>query len=161
MRTRIISAFPGTGKSVYHKNHPTTTLDSDSSNFSWVEVDGVKLRNPQFPANYIEHIKENIGKYEFIFVSSHAEVRNALKDNCIFFYWITPVPERKEEFIQRYKDRGNQEGFIKLLEGNWEKWMNEFYLDDGLGCKKISMILANLENELSHIVASEFGDVDE
>ena len=36
MKTKIISAFPGTGKSYYHKNHPETTLDSDSSFFSWM-----------------------------------------------------------------------------------------------------------------------------
>ena len=36
MRTKIISAFPGTGKSVYHQKHKETTLDSDSSNFSWI-----------------------------------------------------------------------------------------------------------------------------
>ena len=83
MRTRIISAFPGTGKSVYHEKHPLTTLDSDSSNFSWIEVDGVKLRNPQFPENYIEHIKKNIGIYDFIFVSSHSVVREALVNNSI------------------------------------------------------------------------------
>lgn len=161
MRTRIISAFPGTGKSVFHEKNPTTTLDSDSSYFSWVIVDGEKVRNPEFPENYIKHIKENIGKYEFIFVSSHAEVRNALKDNCIFFYWITPAPERKEEFIKRYEDRGNHSNFVRLLETNWDNWMQEFYMDDGLGCKKIAMILPHLENELSHIKASEFGDVDE
>ena len=32
MKTRIISAFPGSGKSYYHNQHKETTLDSDSSN---------------------------------------------------------------------------------------------------------------------------------
>jgi len=58
MRTRIISAFPGTGKSFYHNTHKDTTLDSDSSNFSWL-ADDKTLRNPEFPYNYIKHIKEN------------------------------------------------------------------------------------------------------
>ena len=31
-----MSAFPGVGKTTYHKNNPVTTLDSDSSGFSWV-----------------------------------------------------------------------------------------------------------------------------
>ena len=89
MRTRIISAFPGTGKTYYHKMNPETTLDSDSSNFSWLEAPaGGLVRNPEFPNNYIQHIKENIGKYEIIFVSSHEEVRKALIENCIFFYLL-------------------------------------------------------------------------
>jgi len=58
MRTRIISAFPGTGKSYYHNKHKETTLDSDSSNFSLVVENGEKKRNPDFPENYIKHIKE-------------------------------------------------------------------------------------------------------
>jgi hypothetical protein len=41
-RTRIISAFPGTGKHTIIK----TTLDSDSSLFSWITIDGEKVRNP-------------------------------------------------------------------------------------------------------------------
>ena len=34
-----------------------------------------KHRNPEFPDNYIQPIKENIGKVDYIFVSSHKEVR--------------------------------------------------------------------------------------
>ena len=37
MKTRIISAFPGVGKTYYYNEHKETTLDSDSSNFSWVK----------------------------------------------------------------------------------------------------------------------------
>ena len=89
MRTRIIAAFPGTGKSYVHKKHPNTTLDSDSSHFSWMIKDGKKMRNPDFPYNYITHIRNNIGKYKFIFVSTHKEVREILLDNCIFFYLVS------------------------------------------------------------------------
>ena len=120
-RTKIISAFPGVGKTFYHNEHKETTLDSDSSNFSWVIKDGVKTRNPEFPKNYIQHIKENT----FIFVSSHKEVREALLDECIFFYVIYPDVNRKEEFVQRYKDRGSDESFIKLISDNWEQWIKD------------------------------------
>ena len=97
MRTRIIAAFPGTGKTIYHQKHPDTTLDSDSSSFSWIEKDGEKVRNPDFPNNYIAHIKENIGKYEFIFVSTHREVREALLDNCVFFYLVYPFDLKRSQ----------------------------------------------------------------
>ena len=66
IRTKIISAFPGTGKSYYHNKNKETTLDSDSSNFSWIKDENgnnTTERNPKFPQNYIYHIKENIGKY--------------------------------------------------------------------------------------------------
>ncbi len=160
MKTRIISAFPGTGKSYFYNENKSTTIDSDSSEFSWVKDDqgnNTKERNPNFPQNYIEHIKENIGKYEFIFVSSHKEVREALKDNCIFFYLIYPDVNRKEEFVQRYIDRGSPNGFIKLIESNWDEWIKECEFEM-YGCSNVRMILPNLSNELSHIIASENGD---
>ncbi len=58
MRTRIISAFPGTGKSFYHKNNPKTTLNSDSSFFSWITVGDKKERNSDFPTltQELQHI---------------------------------------------------------------------------------------------------------
>lgn len=136
VKTKVVSAFPGTGKSTFHNENKETTLDSDSSNFSWIIDDtGEKVRNPEFPNNYIQHIKDNIGKYEYIFVSSHEDVRNLLLDNCIFFYIVYPSIDRKEEFIERYKNRGNDDKFIKLLDSNWDEWLEQIHgLGDGC-CK--------------------------
>lgn len=159
MKTKIISAFPGTGKTMYHSKHKETTLDSDSSDFSWViDGDGNKVRNPDFPKNYIEHIKENIGKYEFIFVSSHKEVREALLDECLFFYLVYPDDRRRDEFIERYRSRGNDEKFIQLVSDNWDNWMKEiWFLPDG--CKHINMVLDNLEDEIEHLKATINGEI--
>jgi len=157
MKTRIISAFPGTGKTIYHLKHTETTLDSDSSNFSWIIDNGEKKRNPNFPNNYIEHIKENIGKYQFIFVSSHKEVREALKDNCLFFYLIYPCRDKKEQYIQRYKNRDNTQDFVKLLENNWDIWIRQCEFEE-YGCANITMLWNYIEKELDHIVRSENGD---
>ena len=59
IKSKIIAAFPGTGKSTYYREH-SNCLDSDSSDWSWLVVDGVKERHPEWPNNYINHIKENI-----------------------------------------------------------------------------------------------------
>ena len=77
-RTVVVSAFPCCGKTYAFENYQNkySMLDSDSSKFSWTyeaEKDengnilrGIKrVRNPNFPKNYIEHIKENIGKGVF------------------------------------------------------------------------------------------------
>ena len=82
-KTMVIAAFPGTGKSFCTKNEGEKfegILDSDSSNYSWIKDSNgqnTTERNPDFPNNYITHIKENIGKVDIIFVSSHKEVREA------------------------------------------------------------------------------------
>lgn len=131
IQTYIISAFPGTGKTYFHKNHPDISLDSDSSEFSWIiDKNGNKIRNPKFPNNYINHIKENIGKYKFIFVSSHKEVRELLNLHCIFYYVVYPLIECKEEYIERYRFRGSDEKFIDLISNNWDNWIEELEIYD-------------------------------
>lgn len=162
MRTRIISAFPGCGKSHFFRENKETTLDSDSSLFSWTyHEDGSKERNPEFPNNYIQHIKENIGKYEFILVSSHKEVRDALLDNCLFFYLVYPerfCDKSKDVYIQRYKERGSPESFIGLVEENWDDWIKELYFCER-GCRNSSLPSHwFLSNEIRHIIASENGE---
>lgn len=120
-RTVVISGFPGVGKSyLFNTNEKMTILDSDSSMFSWIE-EGV--RHPDFPNNYMEHIKENIGKVDNIFVSSHDIVREALRDNNIPYLLVYPSGELKEEYVERYKDRGSNEGFINFISANWDRFI--------------------------------------
>jgi hypothetical protein len=35
-------------------------FDLESSNYSWIEIDNKKIRNPVFPQNYIKTIKNLI-----------------------------------------------------------------------------------------------------
>jgi hypothetical protein len=126
--TRIISAFPGCGKShFFRQSKDMVVLDSDSSTFD----------KSDFPRNYLEHIKSNIGKADIILVSSHKEVRDALVENNIWFELVYPDPSIKQEFLQRYVDRGSPEKFISLLESNWNNWIGE--LEYQFGCKKIKL----------------------
>lgn len=124
-QTKIISAFPGTGKSYLFdrfKNSNIVALDSDSSKFSWIS-EGV--RNPDFPINYISHIKENIGKVDYIFVSSHKEVRNALNDNILSYWLVFPHEALIQEYITRYSKRGNDYKFIDFISKNWFSFLED------------------------------------
>ena len=130
MKTIVISAFPACGKSYLYNNYngkPFTMLDSDSSKFSWIYKDGVKTdeRNPNFIEDYMKHIKENIGKVDVIFVSSHKEVRAALREYGIYYVQIYPEISMKDEMLRRMVERGNDEKFIKFQEENFEKFVNE------------------------------------
>jgi len=123
--TKVVAAFPGCGKSWLFDHQADlnqTILDSDSSGFSWSEPG---VRNPEFPANYIKHIQENIDKVDAILVSTHQDVRNALKAAGIEYTLVYPDVRCKDIYIQRYKDRGSPEAFIKLLEDKWGAWVEE------------------------------------
>lgn len=134
-RTFVISAFPACGKSYCFENHQEefSMLDSDSSQFSWIkDEDGnnTKERNPDFPQNYIDHIKKNIGKVDVIFVSSHDVVRKALVDNGIRTIIVYPNKDLKSEWIRRFKERGNNEAFINFISDNWEKFISDIENED-------------------------------
>lgn len=157
-RTKIISAFPGTGKSYLAKleNHSLGSFyDCDSSSFSWIETKNGKERNPDFPNNYIQHIQESIGKYDYIFVSSHKQVREALLNNCIFFYLFYPRLCDKDKYIKRYTHRGNDQAFINLINDNWENWITEIMDDEQRGFVKIKMLLEFIEDELIYLKNQE------
>lgn len=140
--TKIISGFPGVGKSECTRGNPDF-LDSDSSKFSWlyddagelVKVEGKSVRNPDFPKNYIEHIQEQIGKVPVIFVSTHKDVRDALVANNIPFTLVYPASELSADYLQRYEDRGSPQAFVDLMRSNWDKFIGE--LDAQQGCAKI------------------------
>lgn len=133
--TKIISAFPGCGKTYCfnkYKDSNIKILDSDSSEFSWIKDENginTKERNPDFPMNYINHIKGNIGEVDIIFVSSHDIVRNALKENNIKYILVYPCLGAKEEYINRYIARGSDENFIKFIDHNYEEFINNMKLE--------------------------------
>jgi len=134
-QTFVISAFPACGKSYCFRNHQDiyAMLDSDSSEFSWVKDENsnnTKERNPEFPTNYIKHIKENIGKVDVIFVSSHDNVRKALKENNIKVIMVYPNKDLKVEWIRRFKERGNDEGFINFISSSWNNFIDDIENED-------------------------------
>lgn len=127
LETKVISAFPACGKSYYFENiKDKEVLDSDSSEFSWIKDKNgknTKVRNPNFPMNYISHIKENLGKVDIIFVSSHDNVREALREANINYSLVYPNIDLKEEWIERFKKRGNNMEFINFISANWDNFI--------------------------------------
>ena len=141
METKIFSVFPACGKTwVYNHQEDLglKILDSDSSEFSWIysnlDENGNlirsvrKIRNPDFPNNYIKHIKENIGKYDYIFVSSHSSVREAFDKEGIDYTIVYPESSCKAEWVGRcfIREKNKENGCIaEVLYNNWEQWILE------------------------------------
>lgn len=127
---KVISGFPGIGKSWLYNHQDKFGIkvsDSDSSAFSWI-TEGV--RHPQFPANYIEHIKECIENFDVVLVSSHDVVRDALKAAGIEFLTVYPNINDKEAYIKRFIERGSKEAFVKLINDNWDQWIKNINLNN-------------------------------
>ena len=65
-----------------------------------------------------------------IFVSSHDVVREALKQNNIPYDIFYPRKDQKEEWINRFRKRGNDEKFISFISDNWDKFIDDIEKDD-------------------------------
>lgn len=123
--TKVISGFPGVGKSVIHRRaseYGWRIIDSDSSMFSWVREG---IRNPEFPDNYMTHITGNIGFARYIMISSHDVVREALRDRGIDYTLVYPDVSLKDEYMERYRQRGNSRAFLGFIDTNWGKFISD------------------------------------
>ena len=131
MAIEVFSVFPACGKTwmCEHQNeYGLKILDSDSSQFSWVYVNGIKERNPDFPANYIDYVKANIDKYDYVFVSSHASVRAALDRAGIKFTVVYPKMRCKAEWVGRcfIREKNGENGCsAEAMYRNWEQWVSD------------------------------------
>lgn len=125
--TIVVSAFPCCGKTyAYQHQDDISVLDSDSSEFSWVKNGfgrNTDERHPDFPNNYIQHIKNNIGKVHIIFVSSHLQVRQALTEAGIKFITVYPKQNMLHEWVGRMYCRGNNDKFIKFQIDHWDEFV--------------------------------------
>lgn len=111
----IVCGFPGVGKShAFYNRGKYVISDSDSS----------KFKN-NFPTDYVRHIAEVSSReyIDFVFVSSHEDVRLALRNAGLSYYLVMPSIDCKEEYLKRYLDRGSLPEFITLLENNFEDWV--------------------------------------
>lgn len=143
MDTKIYSIFPACGKTwlyEHQEDYDLKILDSDSSEFSWTytnidengnTIRGVrKVRNPDFPSNYIKHIKENIGKYDCIFVSSHKPVREALDAEGVDFTIVYPEQSCKAEWVGRcyIREMNGEDGCsTAVMYDNFDNWVLECF----------------------------------
>lgn len=142
--TKIFSVFPVSGttyatKKLTEEGYKVLELDSSEYshkyyNFSVDDYKVNRVKNPSFPQNYIKAIKEAIGEYDFIFISTHKEVREELEKNNIRYSLVYPNHSMKNEWVGRCYLKGDKELCDKLA-NNWDQWNKELdnvtYSKDG------------------------------
>lgn len=91
----IIAGYPGIGKSTICGCGLYRAIDLDSSLF----------KEDDFPKRYCK-VAQKLAEQDYIvFVSTHAEVLDYLRDHSISYYVIVPSTELKSVWIQKLKDR--------------------------------------------------------
>ena len=137
MKTMIISAFPGCGKTYIYENQEKynyKVLDSDSSKFE---------KNTHWETLYVDHICDNIGKYDFIFIAQYPKVLELLHLRNVPFIIVAPDnssllsnKERqliKQQWFGRFLLRNNSHikdltEWIEQLKSNYDDWTSYEHL---------------------------------
>lgn len=119
--TYIISAFPGCGK--------THTAHQLKDKYNVIDMESSFFPRENFPFNYVESIIDNIGKYDIIFISSHEQVRKLLAERNVDYYLYYPSLDRKTEMLELYKERGNTDSFVELMNNHFETFYDSVNTD--------------------------------
>ena len=126
-RPRVICGFPGVGKTTLFnqlKHQGVLICDSDSSQFD----------KSQFPHNYIIHIQQQLARGFWVLCSTHTVVREALHAADISYVIAAPAAKYlKDEYLQRYKDRGSPPAFIELMDRKWDEFFDDVWEKDKNG----------------------------
>lgn len=146
----VISAFPGSGKSTIckeaekygfkhcHVSQDGYTRDiqldvphSDKVFIPVFDSDSSLFDKEYFPGNYIEHIKEVLSNYKdvVIMVSSHENVREALREAGINYNLVYPERGLKGLYLERYVDRGSPEAFVNMMDDKWNVFIDSCEAD--------------------------------
>lgn len=113
-----------------NKNDYYTGNSENSSDLPIEQRKGMsKTLNPNFPENYIRDIVSLAREGYIVLISSHKEVRDELNKRRIPFTIVLPSLDMKQEMIDRYIKRGNQENFVTMLENNYETFVNDLMSD--------------------------------
>ena len=127
----IIAGFPGVGKSYFCERVKRDDI---------IEIESTPYRTSKdWPNNYVADIQKayNSQQYSYIFISCHAEVRNALAEINVPYMIVAPYdfpePDKvdnynthrrmQNDYLHRYINRGASINFIYKIMLNWNIYL--------------------------------------
>lgn len=129
----IIAGFSGIGKTTLSHKY-TNIIDLDSAEFVYDDSDILHVPfekrkgenrkpNPYWPQNYINAIKKAILEYDIVLVWDRQDIINEYLNNNFEFILCYPSKEDLTNYIQRFKNRGNSEKYIKMKLSQYDEKM--------------------------------------
>lgn len=119
----IIGGFPGIGKTTLKRANIDPSLsvrDLDPYKYRWVGKYAEGVINRSWPDNYIKEILETNSNVDVLMTSLHPVTIDTLVDKGYQPVVVYPSLDMKEEFLQRYRERGSCDEFVATLTKNFE-----------------------------------------
>lgn len=123
--TKICAAFCGTGK----------TFICEKTDINAIEIEYWKYKEKGLQKKYIEDVKKQLGKVDYIFISTEPDGLKLLHNEGFDITLIYPRNELRNEYLDRYIERDSTYDFIGVFMKYWNPWINE--LKDQTYCKHI------------------------
>lgn len=139
----VISGFAGIGKSGLKDNVPyydnLKIYDLSSSYFR---------KYPRWEKVYCDIIESMIDKYDFIFISTHNTVIDEMKKRGNDFYIVYPRKHCRDEYRERFVNRGNSKEYIEKFMKRWNEFIEN--LDSIEHEKKINLRTGQYLSDVLH-----------
>lgn len=118
MYNKIICGFAGIGKSTFARNNKgVVDLESTPFDKDWKRFDKDWKR-------YVKVAKHMADNGYIVLLSCHKELREELQNSGIKYSLALPHKEAKDEYIKRYRERGNDAKFIQNMIDKWDEFLN-------------------------------------
>ncbi len=125
LKTILCAAFCGSGK----------TYICEKTNIKAIEIEYWKYKDIGLQKEYIEDVRKNIGKVDYIFISTDPEGLKLLHEDGFEITLVYPENELRNEYLDRYILRDSPYDFIGTFMKYWNLWIDE--LKDQKYCKHI------------------------
>ena len=134
----VIAGFAGIGKTTLAKKY-SNVIDVESSPYKWdysnydtsnlESLKGLKnrVKNKDFPLNYINAIKEAMKSYDIVLVWIHPEeILPEYEKYGIDYMLAYPSLEALSDYRERFETRGNNSEYIEKVLGNYDLRYKQF-----------------------------------
>ena len=135
----IICGFSGIGKTTLGKKYENVAEIGQSLYRNIYEgIDASKIdrelrkniktgikKNPEWPDNYINKINELRKSYDLVLVFTDFELMEEFRKRHIPFILALPDKSRKQEFLNNFKNRGQDDDFCQKASQMWDKKLTE------------------------------------
>ena len=125
LKTILCAAFCGSGK----------TYICEKTNIKAIEIEYWKYKDNGLRKEYIEDVRKNIGKVDYIFISTDPEGLKLLHEDGFEITLVYPENELRNEYLDRYILRDSPYDFIGTFMKYWNLWIDE--LKEQKYCKHI------------------------
>ena len=127
----IISSFIGCGRE-YLKN----THGDKAKIFDAVEEITLTENTQDALENYYNRVMDIIGDYDIVFIGTLSSIRDIFNIHKVDYDIFYPSVGRRGEFIENQVRKRTKPDVIRMLDKNFEKWVNEIDEDESPNCYK-------------------------